>query len=462
MNPLLIEQLLDDPRVRDARRTLLDTLRDHQQTLTAPKRPDPDRRIAYDQLITRFGHDRGGALYYPYLGSGAGRGALVELADGSVKYDMIGGIGVHGFGHGHPALTEAALDAALCDVVMQGNLQQDVASAELAHELIAAAGDRLNHVFLTTSGAMANENALKLIFQARHPADRLLAFEHCFMGRTLAMAAVTDKPAYRDGLPPTIDVDYVPFFDQQDPIASTSRAVATLNEHLQRRPQRYAAMCFEVVQGEGGYHVGDRDFFLALIDILKQHNVAVMIDEVQTFGRLHALFGFQHFGLDQHVDVVTIGKLSQVCATLFTDEFRPRPGLISQTFTGATASIHAGRAILRLLESGDYFGDAGRIAAVHHRFVDRFNQIAADHPNWIRGPHGLGGMIAFQVFDGTPDITKQVLHALYDAGVIAFLAGAQPTRVRFLPSIGVISDDDIDHVCRILRDVLTQTATTIS
>ena len=70
-------------------------------------------------------------MYYPYLGSGIGRGALVELADGSVKYDFITGIGVHYMGHNHPALLEAGVDAALTNTVMQGNLQQNVESARL-------------------------------------------------------------------------------------------------------------------------------------------------------------------------------------------------------------------------------------------------------------------------------------------------------------------------------------------
>jgi acetylornithine/succinyldiaminopimelate/putrescine aminotransferase len=38
--------------------------------------------------------------------------------------------------------------------------------------------------------------------------------------------------------------------------------------------------------------------------------------------------------------------------------------------------------------------------------------------------------------------------------VIAFAAGANPTRVRFLPPLAVISDADIDTVCELLEQVL--------
>ena len=47
---------------------------------------------------------------------------------------------------------------------------------------------------------MANENALKLVFANKAPADRLLAFEHGFAGRTLALASVTDNPTLIDTL----------------------------------------------------------------------------------------------------------------------------------------------------------------------------------------------------------------------------------------------------------------------
>ena len=175
----------------------------------------------------------------------------------------------------------------------------------------------------------------------------MLAFEHAFAGRTLTLAQITDKPDYRQGLPTVLPVDYVPFFDAADPQQSAAKSVAVLKQHLARFPGQHAVMCMELVQGEGGYWAGERPFFMALIEVLKQAGVAVWFDEVQTFGRTTSPFAFQTFGLHEHADVVTVGKLTQVCATLFTDDYKPKPGLISQTFTAATAAIAAGRAILR-------------------------------------------------------------------------------------------------------------------
>ncbi len=457
MKKLLADSFHNDPRVAQAKQLILDALADHQAKLDGVRPPDADFKAQHEQAVERFSQLRGGKLFYPYIASGLGKGALVELADGSIKYDFITGIGVHGWGHCHPDMVEAGIDAALRDTIMQGNLQQGAQSAALSQKLIDAArenGSRLEHCFLTTSGAMANENALKLAFHHKAPANRVLAFERCFMGRSLALAQITDKPAYRVGLPQTVAVDYVPFFDSNQPKESTELALKTLRSHLARYPGQHAVMSFELVQGEGGYYPGDHDFFVALMDELKAHGVLVMADEIQTFGRTTRLFAFQHFGIDQYVDVVTIGKLSQVCATFFTDALKPKPGLISQTFTGSTSSIFAASKIIDGLLHGGYFGQDGKITRLHDHFVSRLEAIADRHPGAVAGPFGIGGMIAFTPFDGALETVKKAIFALYDAGVIAFLAGSGPYRVRFLMPIGAVTTDDIDAVCQIIEDTL--------
>lgn len=458
---LAAEAFAADPRVREARALLREALRDHRARLSGPRPPEPEREEGYRATLERFAELRGGGLFYPYLGSGFGRGALVELADGSVKLDLIGGIGVHYFGHGDAALSERLLDAALSDTVMQGNLQQNVECVDLCAALLELArrgGAALDHAFLTTSGAMANENALKLAFHARRPADRVLAFEGAFAGRTLALSQVTDNPTYRAGLPPTLAVDYVPFFDAGDPAGSTERAVARLRAHLARHPGRHAVMVQELVIGEGGYLAGDPSFFRALAEVLREHEVTILFDEIQTFGRTHRPFAFQHFGLEAYAELVTVGKSSQVCATLFADAYRPPPGLVSQTFTGASASIAAAREVVERVASGDLFGDAGRIARIERRFVAGFEAIASRHPDRLRGPHGLGAMLAFTPFGGARDAVRPVLDALFDRGVIAFSTGGPVGRIRFLPPVAVIRDDEIDLALEILDASLADVA----
>lgn len=452
----------NDPRLAQARRLIADALSDAQRSITAPRPADPGKASAYQQQLDRFAILRGGALPIPYLGTGLGNGALVELLDGSIKYDMICGIGVHGLGHSDLGLVNAGIDGALGDTVMQGNLQQNAESADLCADLVDRAcrhGAKLAHCFLTTSGSMANDNALKIVFQKHAPADRMLAFSHCFAGRTLAMASVTDKAAYREGLPESVKAGYLPFYNPDDRQKSIDSTIRHLDNHIARYKGRVAGVLFEMVQGEGGYNAGDAEFFRAVMKRCKTHGLAVWVDEIQSFGRTSAPFAFQHYGLDELVDVVSVGKMTQVCATLFTDAYKPKPGLISQTFTGSSSQIFAAREVLRRLDEKGVFGEDGLNMKVRQQFAEQMKRIHLRHPDKLSGTlYGAGSMIGFEVFGGEPNKTKAVMNKLYELGVICFLCGADPLRLRFLPPVSVLREGDVSAVCDLLEQAIVAVA----
>lgn len=458
MNNLIADAFFEDPDVIKAQDKLLKALNKHQKSITQVRPPQTKHKRKYQKTIDSFSEIRGGKLFYPYIGSGIGHGPFVELNDGSIKYDFINGIGVHHFGHSHPEIIKATLKASLEDTVMQGNLQQNIHSYHFSKTLLKAANAKkasLAHCFLTTSGVMAGENALKLAFQKNHPAHRILAFEHCFCGRTITFSQITDKAAYRTGIPNTIPVDYIPFFDASEPVKSSQRAIRTLKKFLARYPGQYTAMLFELVLGEGGYYDASSDFHRELMDICKENGVAVLVDEVQTFARTPDLFAFQYYKLDKWVDIVWIGKSSQVCATLFTKEFKPKPGFLSQTYTASSTAIAAGNVILDLLLKSNYFGSKGKIMALHCCWKEHIEAIHQRHPDLICGPFGIGVMVAFTVFQGDTAKTTAFIKALFDNGLIAFMAGHNPSRVRFLLPVGVIEPAHIKEAAHIIEKTLT-------
>ena len=453
---LAADRLASDPRIEQARKLILDAVAEHQSSLDGIRSSDPSLSSDYESMLETFGKLRGGNLYFPYLASGLGNGPFVELADGSVKLDMITGIGVHGMGHSHPALVEAGIEAALCDTVMQGNLQQGTNSYDLVkllHETANESNAGLDHCFLSTSGAMANENALKIAFQKRFPANRVLAFEHCFAGRTMCLAQITDKAAYRVGIPTTISVDKVPFFDHRDPQGSTARSVAAIQEHAKRFPGQHALLWMELIQGEGGYYPGQHDYFASIIAEAKKYDIAIVADEVQSFCRTSRPFAFQHFELDSLVDIVTIGKISQVCATLYRDSFKPKPGLISQTFTGSTWAILAAQKIIGSLIDNGHFGPDGKNNTLFAHFESGLQAISQKYPEAVSGPHGIGGMVAFTPGDGTMESAKAFVGKMYEAGLMSFMAGADPARVRFLMPLGCVTTEHIDMALNIIESV---------
>lgn len=459
MSSLVAEKLFNDPEILDAEGTILRRVQEIQKAIDGPRGPQAERIQGYQETLEAFKAARGAALFYPYISSGIGKGPLVELLDGSVKYDFISGIGVHHFGHSHPKVLRTAIHASLGDTVMQGNLQQGESSLRFCQKLLKAAtssGAKLEHCFLSSTGVMGGENALKIAFQKREPADRVLAFSKCFAGRTLALSQVTDKEAYRVGLPKLMKVDYIPFYEEHNPSWSTKRAINTLREYILQYPGQYAGMIFELVQGEGGYYPGSTAFHRQLMELCRENQIPVLVDEVQTFARTTRLFAFQHFELDDLVDIVWIGKASQVCATLFRGDFNPKPGLLSQTFTASTTAIAVGELLLDQLLEGDYFGQEGRIEKLHGYFRTELEALNKKHPDLIQGPYGLGSMIAFTALGGDADKSMHFIKKLFENGVLSFIAGSEPTRIRFLIPILATQKEDIVAASRIIEKTLLE------
>lgn len=448
-----------DPRLKEAKKLINDALKDHQKNITGIRGPQAELKETYDQLLKKMADYRGGALFYNYLGSGIGQGPFVELADGSVKYDFITGIGVHFMGHSHHGVIDATIDAAVSNTVMNGHLQQNTDTTKLLELLSTQAcknGAEVRNVFLSTSGAMANENAFKIVFQKRAPASRFFAFEKCFAGRTLGMAWVTDKGAYRVGVPKTVDVDYIPFYNADDHQGSIERSVYAMKKLITRYPGQHAGFLMELIQGENGSIVGNTEFFEALIAVCKENNISVVADEVQSFCRTKDLFAFQYFKLDKLVDVVTIGKNAQICATFFKDDHRPKPGLLSQTFTGASSQIAAANYVIGEMVNGGYLGENGKIEKLHKHFKANLEKISKKHPQKLKGPYGVGAMVGMTVFNGDEPKTKAFTMKLFDSGVMSFMASGHPTtRVRFLMPVMAVEEKHIDDVCRIIEETLS-------
>ena len=252
-----------------------------------PSPSDPTARESYQNLIQEFTKQRGRDLYYPFLGSGLGSGPLVELEDGSVKYDMITGIGVHFFGHSHPLLMGEMIQGLPADI-MQGNLEPGTEMKDLLGALLSRVGkgSRLSHGWIMCSGTMVNEIALKMIRQKRTPATKVFAFKDCFAGRSTTMQEITDNPGYRQGQPVYGEVHYLPFYDGKLGLEQSIEATLTvMKEGLVRYPEKFATLMIELVQGEGGFKYAPREFYVRVFEEAKKANLAIWVDEIQTFGR---------------------------------------------------------------------------------------------------------------------------------------------------------------------------------
>lgn len=472
------EQFRSGDALSEGVNTIIADMKTRQAEINAVRGPIDGAKETLDSYLKKAESSRGKGLIFPYLGSGLGNGPFVEMVDGSVKLDLTCGIGPHFFGHSDPELVETALHAATSDVAMQGYFQQNSDAIDFTDTLVKEAGRRSNlaHAFLSNSGAMANDNALKMAYHHNAPADRVIAFKDCFMGRSVAMCQIGDSAGNRVGVPTTIPIDYMPFFDataaarmSAGDVSGQTRwidmSVWHLQQYIDRYPGKHAAFVFEVIQGEGGYNTAPREYFTALMDVCKANGIAVWIDEIQTFGRTLEMFAFEAHDLGEYVDLCTVGKMTQICAALFTPDYNPKPCLLSGTFLGNTVGLNVGRRMIERLRAGDYYGENGRIARHHRLFIEQVKSLSQRHPEWFpENPRvqefygGNGGMMRFTPYGGEKDKILSLCRAMFDVGVVALYCGHDPYHVRLLPPLGVMSEDLWPTIFELIEKAMSKLA----
>jgi acetylornithine/N-succinyldiaminopimelate aminotransferase len=456
------DALFSSAKINDLISHIQNEVESAQKKLSSTKPADPSLEMAYRAYIEKLTAVRGRNLFYPYVGSGLGHGPYVELGDGSVKLDLINGIGIHLFGHSHPALIKAAIKASLQDIVMQGNLQPNREYGELLETLVTAAGrkSRLKKGWIGTCGTIVNENALKIARQKNSPARKILAVQNNFAGRSTMMAEITDNPEYRVGLPSYNEVLYVPFYDPEDP-QSSKKALDTLKQHIANNPKNIACFIFELVQGEGGFNCAPPEFFIPLFEECKKNHIALWADEIQSFSRTGELFAFETLGLGEYIDIVTLAKTAQCGAVIYTEEYNPKPGLIAGTFTASTVSLATGLQSMKILldkKNTPVFGAGGMIEKIHKEFLSMLGELKEGScKGFIKDFGGLGLMVAMTPYDGSKEKTAKLLQNLFKNGVIAFSCGHGPFKIRFLLPL-VLEKQHIREVKLILEKSLHESA----
>jgi acetylornithine/N-succinyldiaminopimelate aminotransferase len=224
-----------------------------------------------------------------------GHGSWLWDTEGRSYLDLVQGWAVNTLGHAPPQIS-AALAAQSQRLLQPGPGFFNDQAAALAARLAALTG--LDRVFFTSSGAEANEGAIKLARKFgqvhRGGAFEIITFENAFHGRTLATMSASGKPGFDRLFAPQ-----VPGF----PKARLNDMDSVL---AQAGPQTVAVMV-EPIQGEAGVVEATPAFLQALRALCSERGLLLMLDEVQTgVGRTGTLWGCEAAGVKP--DVMTLGK----------------------------------------------------------------------------------------------------------------------------------------------------------
>ena len=309
----------------------------------------------------------------PLFGVDSAQGVRLRLSDGRELVDGMSSWWAAIHGYGHPRLVAAVQEqAAHMSHVMFGGLTHEGA-VRLCERLVEITPAGLSRVFLSDSGSVAMEIAIKLALQfwqavGHTRRTRLLTVRGGYHGDTFGAMAVCDPVTGMHGLFSEVLPQHLfaprPAPRFEEPCADEH--VAELEALLVRHREELAAVVLEpVVQGAGGMWFYAPGYLRRVADLCAAHDVLLVADEIATgFGRSGALFACDHAGVSP--DVMAVGKaltggMMSMAATLVNDRVADAlgqgdPGVFMHgpTFMGNPLACAAALASLDELEASPW------------------------------------------------------------------------------------------------------------
>ncbi|GLB58885.1 acetylornithine transaminase [Cytobacillus sp. NCCP-133] len=363
----------------------------------------------------------------------AAEGSILIDKNGKHYLDFTSGIGVCNLGH-RPAAVQEAVSTQLNKFWHVSNLfvqeQQEIAAKHLSE----AAG--MGPVFFANSGAEANEAAIKLARKATGR-QKIISFQQSFHGRTFAAMAATGQDKIKEGFGSMLETfKYVPFNDSN-----------ALEKEMDKET---AAVMLEIVQGEGGIHIGTQEFLEKTEQLCRKYGSLLIIDEIQTgIGRTGKAFAFQYFNLDP--DIVTsakgLGSGLPIGAMIGKQELEEvfGPSSHGSTFGGNPISIAAAIATMETIFKKEFLkGVQEKGTYLANKLTESLEIITA-----VKEIRQLGMMVGIETDVHLPHLLK----ALREKGLLALPAGKNV--LRLLPPL-TATEAEIDEAAEILQSILKE------
>jgi acetylornithine/N-succinyldiaminopimelate aminotransferase len=352
--------------------------------------------------------------------------------DKGIEYlDLYSGHGVISIGHTQPDYV-AKLKNQLDNLGFYSNAIQNPLQVELAEKLGKLSGLEDYELFLCSSGAEANENALKLA-SFHNGKSRVVAFDNSFHGRTSAAVAVTDNKKIVAPINAQQVVTFLPLNNIELVEAELAKGDVS-------------SVIIEGIQGVGGLDEGTTEFFQALEKACKKHGAVLILDEVQSgYGRSGKFFAYQHHNIK--ADIISVAKGMgngfPVGAILISPEFEASFGLLGTTFGGSHLSCAAGIAVLDVIEKLKLQDNVNEVSAY---FFEQIKQVPQ-----IKQVKGKGLMLGVEFdFEIGPLRKKLIVEKHIFTG-----SANNKNLLRILPPL-TVKKSDIDTFIVALKESLEE------
>ena len=366
-----------------------------------------------------------------------GEGAYMYDTKGGKYLDFATGLAVLCLGHSHPHLVEAIQKQA-ATLMHTSNLYNIPGQERLAERLVD--NSFADTVFFCNSGAEANECAIKLARRFHHANGnperyRVITFDDCFHGRTLATIAATGTEKILDGFGPKVDgFDHVAVGDMDALNAAIGPATA--------------AIMIEPIQAEGGVLVVDDEVMRQIRQVCDDNGLLMIVDEVQTgMGRTGRLLAHEWSGV--RPDVATLGKGIgggfPIGACMATSDAAKGmvAGTHGSTYGGNPLAAAAGNAVLDVILADGFIENVERLGDV---LRSRLEDLCQRNDAVVEGVRGRGLLVGIKCKFPNMDLVT----AMREKGVLVPPAG--DNVLRMLPPLN-IEGSHIDDAIAALEDV---------
>ncbi len=350
-----------------------------------------------------------------------GSGCRLWDAEGNEYLDFLAGISVLNVGHCNPRVV-AAVREQVGELIHVTNLYYTEPGLRLCAAL--AESSLGGKVFLTNSGAEANEAAIKLMRRAR-PGGRIIVVEGGFHGRTYGALSATPQESKQAPFAPL-----VPGFEvvAKDPGA--------LSEAIEAGD--VAGVLIEPIQGETGINVLDEELLCAAREACDRTGAALVFDEVQTgMGRTGTLWAYEQTGVvpDALTSAKALGGGLPIGALItgprLADVFQI--GDHGSTFAGGPVVARAALVALEICSDPELLA---RVQSVGARLAAGLERLA-----YVEGVRGRGLMLAIDI-DRDLDASELARRALLEHRLIVNATG--PATIRLEPPL-VVSEVEVDE-----------------
>jgi acetylornithine/N-succinyldiaminopimelate aminotransferase len=370
-----------------------------------------------------------------------GLGSRVWDQQDRMYIDFSSGVAVTALGHCHPAIVKALTEQANT-IWHVSNWMTNEPALRLAKKLVDATF--AERVFFCSSGAEANEAALKLARRYAHDhfgpdKFRVISTLNAFHGRTLFTVTAGGQAKYSSGFGPVPNgFTHVRYND----IGALEAAFA------EEGGDDVCALILEPMQGEGGMIPGTPEFLAAAHRLCDEHDALLIFDEIQSgMGRTGALFSYMQKGVVP--DILTsakgLGGGFPIGALLTTAEIASAfsVGVHGTTYGGNPLACAVAEAVFDIVNTTEVLEG---VKARHALFMEGLRTINARREVFadIRGEGVWLGCELAQRWQGK---AMEVMRAASDAGLIVLVAG--PDVVRIAPSLIISLDEILEGLARL-------------